>query len=113
MKAEVSDVVDVLQLPLNSQVYELLTLLMDWISDQHLSKIKIQEEREDTHKFMATQTSKKSCTQERCMKVKGFGLFACVNKFSDLWGVLNDFETITDQPVLYMLWMQSLKQNHC
>ncbi|XP_049690305.1 coiled-coil domain-containing protein 138 isoform X4 [Accipiter gentilis] len=57
------------KLPLNSQVYELLTLLMDWISDQHLSKIKIQEEREDTHKFMATQTSKKSCTQERCMKL--------------------------------------------
>ncbi|NXJ49280.1 CC138 protein, partial [Spizaetus tyrannus] len=57
------------KLPLNSQVYELLTLLMDWISDQHLSKMKIQEEREDTHKFMATQTSKKSCTQERCMKV--------------------------------------------
>ncbi|XP_069626278.1 coiled-coil domain-containing protein 138 isoform X1 [Haliaeetus albicilla] len=57
------------KLPLNAQVYELLTLLMDWISDQHLSKIKIQEEREDTHKFMATQTSKKSCTQERCMKL--------------------------------------------
>uniref|UniRef100_A0A8B9M2H8 Coiled-coil domain containing 138 n=1 Tax=Accipiter nisus TaxID=211598 RepID=A0A8B9M2H8_9AVES len=57
------------KLPLNSQVYELLTLLMDWISDQHLSKIKIQEEKEDTHKFMATQTSKKSCTQERCMKL--------------------------------------------
>lgn len=82
---------DVLQLPLNSQVYELLTLLMDWISDQHLSKIKIQEEREDTHKFMATQTSKKSCTQERCMKVKGFGLFACVNTFLDLWGVFKWF----------------------
>ncbi|NXW00367.1 CC138 protein, partial [Fregetta grallaria] len=57
------------KLPLNSQVYELLTFLMDWISDQHLSKIKIQEEREDSHKLLATQTSKKTCTQERCMKV--------------------------------------------
>ncbi|KFP51655.1 Coiled-coil domain-containing protein 138, partial [Cathartes aura] len=57
------------KLPLNSQVYELLTFLMDWISDQHLSKIKIQEEREDSHKFLVTQTSKTTCTQERCMKV--------------------------------------------
>ncbi|NXE91205.1 CC138 protein, partial [Menura novaehollandiae] len=57
------------KLPLNSQVYELLTCLMDWISDQHLSKTKIQEEREDSHKFMVTQNSKKPCTRERCMKV--------------------------------------------
>ncbi|KAM6382278.1 coiled-coil domain-containing protein 138 isoform 2-T2 [Alca torda] len=55
------------KLPLNSQVYELLTFLMDWISDQHLSKIKIQEEREDSHKL--TQTSKKTHTQERCTKL--------------------------------------------
>ncbi|KFQ70485.1 Coiled-coil domain-containing protein 138, partial [Phaethon lepturus] len=59
----------ILKLPLNSQVYELLTFLMDWISDQHLSKIKIQEEREDSHKYLVTQTSKKTCTQERCTKV--------------------------------------------
>ncbi|XP_059677787.1 coiled-coil domain-containing protein 138 [Gavia stellata] len=57
------------KLPLNSQVYELLTFLMDWISDQHLSKIKIQEERENSHKLLVTQTSKKTCTQERCMKL--------------------------------------------
>ncbi|NXC73198.1 CC138 protein, partial [Anhinga anhinga] len=57
------------KLPLNSQVYELLTFLMDWISDQHLSKIKIQEEREESHKLQVTQTSKRTCTQERCMKV--------------------------------------------
>lgn len=74
LKAEIFVVVNVLQLPLNSQVYELLTFLMDWISDQHLSKIQIQEEREDSHKL--TQTFKKTHTQERCMKVKGFGLFA-------------------------------------
>ncbi|KFV63640.1 Coiled-coil domain-containing protein 138, partial [Dryobates pubescens] len=57
------------KLPLNSHVYELLTFLMDWISDQHLNKIKTQEEREDSHKCLVTQTSKKTCTQERCMKV--------------------------------------------
>ncbi|KFQ26737.1 Coiled-coil domain-containing protein 138, partial [Mesitornis unicolor] len=57
------------KLPLNSQVYELLTFLMDWISDQHLSKIEIQEERQDSHKNLVAQTSKKTCTQERCMKV--------------------------------------------
>lgn len=87
MKAEISDIVDILQLPLNSQVYELLTCLMDWISDQHLSKIKTQEEREDSHKPMVTQSSKNPCTQEKCMKVKGFGLFACLNMFSDFWMV--------------------------
>ncbi|KAL9865710.1 coiled-coil domain-containing protein 138 isoform 5-T5 [Geothlypis trichas] len=54
-----------LQLPLNSQVYELLTYLMDWISDQHLSKINTQEE---SHKPRVTQSSK-SCTQEKCMKL--------------------------------------------
>ncbi|XP_016154765.1 PREDICTED: coiled-coil domain-containing protein 138 isoform X1 [Ficedula albicollis] len=58
-----------LQLPVNSQVYELLTYLMDWISDQHLSKIKTQEEREGSHKHMVTQSSKHSCTQEKCLKV--------------------------------------------
>ncbi|NXO90752.1 CC138 protein, partial [Certhia brachydactyla] len=56
-------------LPLNSQVYELLTYLMDWISDQYLSKIKTQEEREDSHKSVVTQSSKNPCTQEKCMKV--------------------------------------------
>uniref|UniRef100_A0A8C3DRY2 Coiled-coil domain containing 138 n=1 Tax=Corvus moneduloides TaxID=1196302 RepID=A0A8C3DRY2_CORMO len=69
LKAEISDIMDILQLPLNSQVYELLTCLMDWISDQHLSKIKTQEEREDSHKPMVTWSSKKPYTQEKCMKL--------------------------------------------
>ncbi|XP_017592486.1 PREDICTED: coiled-coil domain-containing protein 138 isoform X3 [Corvus brachyrhynchos] len=56
-------------LPLNSQVYELLTCLMDWISDQHLSKIETQEEREDSHKPMVTWSSKKPYTQEKCIKL--------------------------------------------
>ncbi|NXF81803.1 CC138 protein, partial [Sclerurus mexicanus] len=57
------------KLPLNSQVYELLTFLMDWISDHHLSKIKIQEEKEDTHKLMVAQSSNKPCIRQKCMKV--------------------------------------------
>ncbi|NXP27995.1 CC138 protein, partial [Scytalopus superciliaris] len=62
-------VTKIAKLPLNSQVYELLTFLMDWISDQHLSKIKIQEEREDSHKFMVAQSSNKPCIRQKCMKV--------------------------------------------
>ncbi|NXS20037.1 CC138 protein, partial [Mystacornis crossleyi] len=69
LTSEISDLVDILQLPLNPQVYELLTCLMDWISDQHLSKMKTQEEREDSHKPMVTQSSKNPCTQEKCVKV--------------------------------------------
>ncbi|NWW75319.1 CC138 protein, partial [Climacteris rufus] len=68
-KEKVMVVSKTVKLPLNSQVYELLTCLMDWISDQHLSKIKIEEEREDSHKLMVTQSSKNPCTRERCMKV--------------------------------------------
>ncbi|NWI16064.1 CC138 protein, partial [Crypturellus soui] len=57
------------KVPLNLQVYELLTALMDWISDQHLSKLKTQEEREGSHKLLLTQNSKKTYTQEKCIKV--------------------------------------------
>ncbi|NWI60693.1 CC138 protein, partial [Calyptomena viridis] len=57
------------KLPLNSQVYELLTFLMDWISDLYLSKIKTQEEIEDSHKLTVTRSSKEPCTREKCMKV--------------------------------------------
>ncbi|KGL75511.1 Coiled-coil domain-containing protein 138, partial [Tinamus guttatus] len=57
------------KVPLNLQVYELLTALMDWISDQDLSKVKTQEEREGSHKLLLTQNSKKTYTQEKCMKV--------------------------------------------
>ncbi|XP_066169822.1 coiled-coil domain-containing protein 138 isoform X2 [Sylvia atricapilla] len=56
-------------LPLNSQVYELLTYLMDWISEQYLSKIETQDEKEDTHKPMVAQSSRNTCVQEKCMKL--------------------------------------------
>lgn len=37
---------NILQLPLNSEVYGLLTVLMDWILDELLSKLKKQEREE-------------------------------------------------------------------
>ncbi|KAM8821010.1 coiled-coil domain-containing protein 138 isoform 2-T2 [Eudromia elegans] len=57
------------KIPLNFQVYELLTALMDWLSDQHLCKLKTQEEREGNHKLLLAQNSKKTYTQEKCMKL--------------------------------------------
>ncbi|XP_043392167.1 coiled-coil domain-containing protein 138 isoform X5 [Chelonia mydas] len=52
------------KVPLNSHVYELLSVLMDWISDQFL-KVKIEEEEGDNHKLMYTH---KNYTQEKCAK---------------------------------------------
>lgn len=79
MKAEIAANVHVLQLPPNSEVYGLLTVLMDWISDEHLSKLKRQDERKDGQK---PQSSGKTYIQEKCLKVKGLE-FALVNVFSD------------------------------
>ncbi|XP_038242747.1 coiled-coil domain-containing protein 138 isoform X4 [Dermochelys coriacea] len=53
----------VCKVPLNSHVYELLSVLMDWISDQFL-KVKTEEEG-DHHKLMYTH---KNYTQEKCAK---------------------------------------------
>nr|XP_038022193.1 uncharacterized protein LOC113841828 isoform X3 [Anas platyrhynchos] len=55
-----------LQLLRISKVYDPLTILMDWISDQHLSKIEIQEEREGSEK---PQCAKENYTLENCMKL--------------------------------------------
>nr|XP_060625674.1 coiled-coil domain-containing protein 138 isoform X2 [Anolis sagrei ordinatus] len=55
-----------LQVPFNSHTYDLLTVLMDWISDQHLSKLIAEEEKEDTHKLSVT--SNKHYVQEKCIK---------------------------------------------
>ncbi|XP_071896518.1 uncharacterized protein [Anas platyrhynchos] len=66
LKTEITDVVDVLQLLRISKVYDPLTILMDWISDQHLSKIEIQEEREGSEK---PQCAKENYTLENCMKL--------------------------------------------
>ncbi|XP_062831489.1 coiled-coil domain-containing protein 138 isoform X6 [Anolis carolinensis] len=54
------------KVPFNSHIYDLLTVLMDWISDQHLSKLIVEEAKEDTHKLSVT--SNKHYTQEKCIK---------------------------------------------
>ncbi|TFK09365.1 otogelin [Platysternon megacephalum] len=51
------------KVPLNSHVYELLTVLMDWISDQFL---KIEEEGRDNQTLPYTH---KNYTQEKCAKL--------------------------------------------
>ncbi|XP_039385811.1 coiled-coil domain-containing protein 138 isoform X1 [Mauremys reevesii] len=53
------------KVPLNSHVYELLTVLMDWISDQFL-KVKIEEEGRDNQTLTYTH---KNYTQEKCAKL--------------------------------------------
>uniref|UniRef100_A0A669QBE4 Uncharacterized protein n=1 Tax=Phasianus colchicus TaxID=9054 RepID=A0A669QBE4_PHACC len=49
------------KLPPNSEVYGLLTVLMDWISDEHLSKLQRQEERKGAQK---PQSSERTYIQE-------------------------------------------------
>ncbi|XP_042749623.1 coiled-coil domain-containing protein 138, partial [Lagopus leucura] len=54
------------KLPPNSEVYGLLTVLMDWILDELLSKLKKQEEREDGQK---PQCSRRTYIQESLLPV--------------------------------------------
>ncbi|XP_039187736.1 coiled-coil domain-containing protein 138 isoform X1 [Crotalus tigris] len=57
------------KLPLNSHVYNLLTVLMDWISEQHLCKLIVEEEKENIHKLTGTLASSINYTQEKCVKL--------------------------------------------
>ncbi|XP_020758099.2 coiled-coil domain-containing protein 138 isoform X3 [Odocoileus virginianus] len=54
---------------LNGQVYELLTVFMDWISDQHLSKLKNEESGMDGEKPLPTFASQRTDIQEKCVKL--------------------------------------------
>ncbi|XP_010861289.1 PREDICTED: coiled-coil domain-containing protein 138 isoform X3 [Bison bison bison] len=54
---------------LNGQVYELLTVFMDWISDHHLSKLKNEESGMDGEKPLPTFASQRSDIQEKCVKL--------------------------------------------
>ncbi|XP_052543954.1 coiled-coil domain-containing protein 138 [Tympanuchus pallidicinctus] len=54
------------KLPPNSEVYGLLTVLMDWILDELLSKLKKQEERQEGQK---PQCSGRTYIQESCLCV--------------------------------------------
>ncbi|XP_062066049.1 coiled-coil domain-containing protein 138 isoform X5 [Lepus europaeus] len=57
------------QAPLNGQVYELLTVFMDWISDHHLSKLKHEESVTDGEKPLPKFTSQRNGIQEKCVKL--------------------------------------------
>ncbi|XP_014387594.1 PREDICTED: coiled-coil domain-containing protein 138 isoform X4 [Myotis brandtii] len=56
------------KVPLNAQVYELLTVFMDWISDYHLSKLKSEESGMDGEKLLFKFASQRNDIQEKCIK---------------------------------------------
>ncbi|XP_060165721.1 coiled-coil domain-containing protein 138 isoform X4 [Globicephala melas] len=56
------------KVPLNGQVYELLTVFMDWISDHHLSRLKHEESGMDGEKALPTFASQRNDIQEKCVK---------------------------------------------
>ncbi|XP_036729340.1 coiled-coil domain-containing protein 138 isoform X5 [Balaenoptera musculus] len=56
------------KVPLNGQVYELLTVFMDWISDHHLSKLKHEESGMDGEKALPTFASQRNDIQQKCVK---------------------------------------------
>ncbi|XP_031203963.1 coiled-coil domain-containing protein 138 isoform X2 [Mastomys coucha] len=53
---------------LSGQVYELLTVFMDWISDRHLSKVEPEEPGADSEK-PPSKPSQRSDIQEKCVKL--------------------------------------------
>ncbi|XP_019519358.1 PREDICTED: coiled-coil domain-containing protein 138 isoform X7 [Hipposideros armiger] len=57
------------QVPLNAQVYELLTVFMDWISDHHLSKLKSEDTGMDGEKPALGFASERNEIQEKCVKL--------------------------------------------
>ncbi|XP_075419477.1 coiled-coil domain-containing protein 138 [Tenrec ecaudatus] len=57
------------KVPLNTQVYELLTMFMDWISDHHLSKVKTEDAGMEGEKALIKHTSQRSDIQEKCVKL--------------------------------------------
>ncbi|XP_067560081.1 coiled-coil domain-containing protein 138 isoform X6 [Pseudorca crassidens] len=57
------------KVPLNGQVYELLTVFMDWISDHHLSRLKHEESGMDGEKALPTFASQRNDIQGKCVKL--------------------------------------------
>ncbi|ELK10667.1 Coiled-coil domain-containing protein 138 [Pteropus alecto] len=57
------------KVPLNAQVYELLTVFMDWISVHHLSKLKSEESGMDGEKPLPKFASQRNDIQEKCVKL--------------------------------------------
>ncbi|XP_039599472.1 coiled-coil domain-containing protein 138-like isoform X2 [Polypterus senegalus] len=52
----------------NSNIYELLAILMDWISDSHLCNLKLEDES-DNKEILALNTSPNNCMEEKCTKL--------------------------------------------
>ncbi|XP_032118919.1 coiled-coil domain-containing protein 138 isoform X2 [Sapajus apella] len=69
LKQEKAPVSKTYKVPLNGQVYELLTLFMDWIADHHLSKVKHDESGMDGKKPQLKFASQKNDIQEKCVKL--------------------------------------------
>uniref|UniRef100_A0A2K6RX49 Coiled-coil domain containing 138 n=1 Tax=Rhinopithecus roxellana TaxID=61622 RepID=A0A2K6RX49_RHIRO len=68
LKQEKAPVSKTYKVPLNGQVYELLTVFMDWISDHHLSKVKHEESGMDGKKPQLRFASQRNDIQEKCVK---------------------------------------------
>ncbi|XP_063504595.1 coiled-coil domain-containing protein 138 isoform X5 [Pongo pygmaeus] len=68
LKQEKAPVSKTYKVPLNGQVYELLTVFMDWISDHHLSKVKHEESGMDGKKPQLKFASQRNDIQEKCVK---------------------------------------------
>ncbi|XP_054447997.1 coiled-coil domain-containing protein 138 [Pteronotus mesoamericanus] len=64
LKQEKVPVSKTCKVPLNTQVYELLTVFMDWISDYHLSKLKSEEYGMDGERL-----PQRNDIQEKCVKL--------------------------------------------
>nr|XP_028583834.1 coiled-coil domain-containing protein 138 isoform X6 [Podarcis muralis] len=56
------------KIPINSHIYDLLTVLMDWISDQHLSKLVAEEEKASECLLTGVLASSRNYTQEKCIR---------------------------------------------
>ncbi|XP_011509063.1 coiled-coil domain-containing protein 138 isoform X10 [Homo sapiens] len=69
LKQEKAPVSKTYKVPLNGQVYELLTVFMDWISDHHLSKVKHEESGMDGKKPQLKFASQRNDIQEKCVKL--------------------------------------------
>ncbi|XP_064337831.1 coiled-coil domain-containing protein 138 isoform X3 [Camelus dromedarius] len=69
LKQEKAPVSKPCKVPLNGQVYELLTVFMDWISDHHLSKLKQEESEVDGEKPVLGPASQRDDIQEKCVKL--------------------------------------------
>ncbi|XP_036926417.1 coiled-coil domain-containing protein 138 isoform X6 [Sturnira hondurensis] len=57
------------KVPLNAQVYELLTIFMDWISDYYLSKLKSEGSEMGSESPVLKFASQRNDIQEKCVKL--------------------------------------------